>query len=149
MFDASKIYDTVPLNAMHIVEKRLGSMQNPAAFTLNKKLLQQELYQVEHRCNVAAWGSHASNLPAPTPEEGAELLKRVSSPSFTRDAIEAVSLRYILNGLEVLNRDDRAKHEKAWKQTHDAEAEKEDREAFDAFEASEREQRFQQWRKRR
>ena len=149
MFDASKIYDTVPLSERPTVERRLTNMQNPASLALNRQLLRQELYQIEYRCNMAAWGQHAFDLPAPSAEEGAELLKRLSSPSFIRDAIEAVSVRYVLNGLDVLDRDDRAKHQKAWEQSSAAEGEKTEREAFDAFEASEREKRFQDWRNRR
>jgi len=147
MFDASKIYDTVPDSARVVVNRRLSTMLNPLSLPLHKKLLKQELYEAEYRCNVAAWGHHASNLPAPTPEQGAELLKRLSSPSFIQAAVDAASLRYMLAELERLDKDDRAKHEKQWAQANAADAEKKEREAFDAFEAAEREKRFQDWRK--
>lgn len=146
MFDASKIYDTVPLSALPFAEKRLNGMQNPLSLALNKKLLQQELYQIEYRCNMTAWGQHSIDLPAPTEDQGAELLKRLSSPAFIRDAIDAVSIRYVLNGLDDVHRRDRAKHEKEWEQANAAETEKRDREAFDAHETSQREKRFLQWR---
>lgn len=146
MFDASKIYAELPeagrLNAEH---RLIGIEKNPQAFALHQTVLKQELWQAEYRCNMAAWGQHVCDLPAPTDEERTELLK--SRPAFLKDAIEAAICRHLLAQLDMLTSRERKKHEQEWDQANAAETEKNARDAFDQFEAAEREKRFQQWRK--
>lgn len=147
MFDASKIYEDVPLSAAGDASRRLEHFNNPTAFPVRRQQLERDLKAIEYRLNMLAWSHYVSDLPAPTPEEGSELLKRF--PEFDKDAIEAATLRYLLENLTRLEGEAKVEQEREWVRTANANAEKEDREAFDAFEASEREKRFQAWRRRR
>lgn len=149
MFDASKIYDEVPENALAETYQRLNRIDNPLSYKFHKTLLERELYQIEFRCNMVAWGYHAADLPTPTSEEAAELLKKLSSPSFIRDAIEAASLRYMLAHVDRLILESRRKYHEEWDRIDAENAAKKEREAFEAHEASEREKRFKRWRNRR
>ena len=149
MFDASKVYDLPPLSAKADADTRLEQMSNPLGIPANKASLEQQLRELEYRLNFQAWGHWPQELPAPTQEQGAELLKRLSSRSFERDAIGAAAIRYMLRSLSQINTNAKVKQEKEWDRQLEVNAEKNDREAFEAHEASDREKRFQQWRKQR
>jgi len=147
MFDASKVYEEVPLHAAGEASRRLEHLKNPALFQVQRQQFERDLNAIAYRLNHQVWGHYVADLPAPTLEEGRELIKQ--RPSIEPDLIEASTLRYLLDNLTRLEGEAKIAQEKEWDRIAKDDAEKSDREAFDAYEASEREKRFTEWRKRR
>jgi len=150
MFDASKVYDEVPLRVAGETSRRLVRIKDPVSFPLTRITLERELLAIAYRLNTQAWGHFVTDLPAPTPEQSSELLNRFSSGhAFERDACEAAVLRYLLDNLTRLEAEAKVEQEKEWDRIAAEKAAKEEREAFEAFEIRDREKRFKRWRNRR
>ena len=147
MFDASKLYEEVPLSAAGEASRRLEHFKHPTQFPVHRRQLESDLRAIEYRLNMSVWGHFVPDLRAPTPEEGSDLVKRF--PSIVNDLIAASTLRYLIVNLTRLEGEAKVAQEKEWGRTAEENAEKADREAFDAFEVSEREKRFHKWRKER
>jgi len=147
MFDASKVYEEVPLHAAGEASRRLEQLKDPSKFAVQRVQFEHDLKAIEYRLNYQVWGHYVADLRAPTLEEGGELIKRL--PSIEPDLIAASTLRYLLANLTRLEGEAKIAQEQEWDRIAKDDAEKSDREAFDAYEASEREKRFTEWRKRR
>lgn len=150
-FDASQV-SADPVAAEVLAEhdrtmEHLAKMPNALA---NAKLhAENEMQRIVNVCNRLAWGSVPAELRAPTAEETAALIERLSPEDrekLMRQAALGAGQRLLLARMEEAQQHHMAHMEAEQHEHAQREAEANEWAEFEAQDAAEKEQRFQAWR---
>jgi hypothetical protein len=149
-FDASLISEgTVGADVLAEQHRKVEDlMQRPNALANAKLHAQNDLIRLVNACNRVAWGTVTTEPRAPTPEETAALLERLSPEDrekLTSSATAAAQQRSLL-----MHMDEAQRHYHSELQAEQAEIAEREAAAqawaeFEAFDAAGKEERFRTW----
>ena len=147
-FDASLIGEgTVAADVLAEQNRKVQDlMQRPNALANARLHAQNDMIRLVNACNRVAWGTVTTEPRAPTPDETAALLERLSPEDrekLTREAATAAQQRSLL-----MHMDEAQRHYLSELQAEIAEREAEAHAwaEFEAHDAAGKEQRWQAWR---
>jgi hypothetical protein len=150
-FDASLVYDE-SLGA-EVVDEQIRTvgllMQMPNAFANAKLHAQNDMQRLIQACNRLAWRSVPANLRAPSTEEKAALLERLSPEDrerLMRDSHLAAKQRSLLMVMEGAHRQYLAQIEAERCEIAEREALAREWAEFEAYDTAGKDQRFAAWR---
>jgi hypothetical protein len=150
-FDAS-LMDEGPIGAEVAAEQARkvdDLMQRPNALANAKLHAENEMVRLVMACNRTAWGTVGAEARAPTPDEAASLLARLSPDirdKLLAEARHAAEQRALIALMQEAHQQTLSRLEAEQAELAQREAEAAEWAEFEAYDAAGREQRFLAWR---